>query len=367
MILRRRAMSIGLSTLAALLLSGFITACGSMTPTPADLGQPQTPASPVLKIYANPDQFAPDILAAFEQKYGAKIALSTYESDTELLNTLLNGPTDFDLVLARGYVIPQLRTSNLLAPLNKDDLPNLENLMPEFQNSSADPGNRHCVPYQWGTMGIGYNPALTGQDIVSWSDFFSHTQARRLALPNSPRVTLGLALLATGNSPNTTEKANLEKARVLLTGQAGHMISYIASPVQQLLDGRAAAVVDRMAALIAASRQNPALKYALPREGTLLWRDYLCLMKDTPHPALAEHLLNDLLDPATGLAAVRFTGQSSPNAEVVSRLPPQEQSDPVMYPAADSAQRDRLFALAELSQAANGLYDETWKSLQTDR
>ncbi len=80
----------------------------------------------------------------------------------------------------------------------------------------------------------------------------------------------------------------------------------------------------------------------------------------------AEQLLNQLLDPRAGLVSVRFTGQSSPNQNVVSQLPADEQNDPLMYPAADSAQRDRLFMLVELGPSAVQLYNETWNSLPID-
>jgi spermidine/putrescine transport system substrate-binding protein len=367
MIHRRHAISIGLCTFVALLLTGLAAACSSMTPTPADSTPVQSPASNLLKIYAPPDQLAPDVLAAYEKKYGVKVAVMTYDSEPELLKTLLSGPIDFDLVLASDDMIPQLRAGNLLTPLDKDQLPNLSNLSPEFQNSPADPGLRHCVPYQWGLIGIGYNSAKIGQAVVGWRDIFSRTLTLRLALPNSPRVTLGAALLASGLSPNTTEKANLDQARVLLAAQANRIISYTMSPAQQLLKGSADVAVDRLGALMAARLKDPALQYALPREGSLLWADYLCLMKETPNARPAEQLLNQLLDPQVGLVSVRFTGQSSPNQSVVARLPTAEQIDPLRYPAANSAQRDRLFMLVELGPSAVELYNEIWNSLPINR
>ena len=359
----RRAISIGLCTCSALLLIGLIVACNTMTPTPANLNQGKAPDTPVLKIYARPDQFAPEVLAAFGPKHGAKVEVSLYQSEPELLNTLLNSPIDFDLVLASSYMIPQLRSNDLLRPLDKGQLSNLSQLAPEFQNPQSDPGNRYCVAYQWGTIGVGYDSKTVSQKLVSWQDVFSPTQPYRLALPGSPRVTLGVALLATGSSPNTTEKAKLDRAEQLLANDAGHIITYTVSPVRQLLDGSVDIAVDRAGNLIAASRQNPVLKIALPREGSLQWTDYLCLMKDAPNAALAEAFLNELLEPQAGLATVQFTGQSSPNQAVVRQLPPAEQTDPMKYPAADSPQRERLFKLVDLGSVAADLYSHTWSKL----
>ncbi len=364
MIHRRCAISIGLKAFVLLLAIGLSAACAPSTPTPAGSIATKAPASNVLKIYTRPDQFAPQALGAFEQKYGAKVTLTTYSNEPELLNTLQTGPTDFDLALVSGYMIPQLRTDNQLMPLNKENLPNLKNLLPEFLTSRPDPGLRNCVPYQWSTIGVGYNPNLTGYDVVTWADFFSPTHSLRLALPNSPRVILGTALLASGDSPNTTDFAALKRAQTLLTDLQNRVITYTVSPVQQLLDGSAASVIDRTGSLIKVSRQNPTLKYVLPHEGALRVTDYVCLMKDTPNQGLAETFINELLTPEAGLATVRFTGQSSPNQAVVAQLSPAEQTDPLMYPAADSELSERLFRLVDLGPD-DSLYDNAWNNLQT--
>ena len=363
MILHRRALSIGLSLCAALFLTGLAVACTSTTPEPIASPSPGASASNLLKIYTLPDQFAPEALAAFEQESGVKVVLTTYTHEVELLKTLEAGPIDFDLVLVNSYLIPALRAQNLLAPLDKDALSNMQHLRPEFENPHADPGNRHCVPYQWGLIGIGYDSTTVESAMVSWNDLLSHTQALRLALPDSPRITLGAVLLASGNSPNTIEKAKLEQAKAMLLAY-GHPISYSVSPAQQLLDGSADVVVDRLGTLMMASQKNPALKYSLPREGTLRWASYLCLMKDTPNTVYATQLINQLFNPQVGLASVRFTGQSSPNRDVIALLPPAEQADPLKYPASAGAQSRQLFILADLEPQALDLYDQTWNALQ---
>ncbi len=49
--------------------------------------------------------------------------------------------------------------AGVFQPLDKALLPNLANLDPELMAliTQFDPGNRHGVPYLWGTTGIGYN------------------------------------------------------------------------------------------------------------------------------------------------------------------------------------------------------------------
>jgi spermidine/putrescine transport system substrate-binding protein len=94
------------------------------------------------------------------------------------------------------YLVTVLRRENLLAPLNKDNLPNFENLDPRFINPTLDPGNRFCIPYLWGTTALGYNLKATGKEITSWKDVFGPANVRRVALLDGARESLGLALLA---------------------------------------------------------------------------------------------------------------------------------------------------------------------------
>ncbi len=361
-ILHRRVNSIRCSPFVIGLLLGLLTACSSPVATPT-LGPTESAAGSVLKIYTPPDQFAPEVLEAFAQKHNAKVTLATYRDETELNTEIESGPIDYDLVLIDGYQIPPLRTGDRLEPLNKDNIPNINLLSPEFQNSHFDPGNRYCVPYQWSMLGIGYNPNLTGHSLTSWRDVFSYTQQLAWALPDSSRITLGAVLLALGSSPNTTEAARLQQVQATLAAHASQLITYTAQPARQLLTGQAAVAIDRLGSLIQASQHNPALQYVFPQEGSLRVTEFVCLMKDAPNAALAEQFINDLLEPSNGLAAIRFTGQSSPNQAVVDQLPDNERADPLKYPAADSQPRNRLYLLTELAPETLRLYSTIWNQI----
>ena len=76
---------------------------------------------------------------------------------------LLAGHSGYDIVVpsASPFMARQIAAGAYL-PLDKAKLPNLQNLDPRMLAlaATADPGNRHGVPYLWSVTGLGYNAAM---------------------------------------------------------------------------------------------------------------------------------------------------------------------------------------------------------------
>ena len=51
----------------------------------------------------------------------------------------------------------RMLADDALQELDKDLIPNLDNLTPEVKNLPYDPDNTYSVPYFWGSVGIIYN------------------------------------------------------------------------------------------------------------------------------------------------------------------------------------------------------------------
>ena len=63
----------------------------------------------------------------------------------------------------------------LVSPIDADAFSNVSNMDPQFMDAPFDPGNAHCLPYQWGTTGIGYragHPYFEENPPTSWAAIF---------------------------------------------------------------------------------------------------------------------------------------------------------------------------------------------------
>ncbi|NEO27653.1 MAG: spermidine/putrescine ABC transporter substrate-binding protein, partial [Kamptonema sp. SIO4C4] len=168
----------------------------------------------VLNVYNWSTYIDPEVITQFEEKFDVTVQYDTFESNEALLAKIQPGNPGYDIIVPTGDYIQNMAAQGLLEELNHDNIPNLENVDEAFLDPPFDPGNQYSIPYQWGTIGIGYNIEATGGEITSWGEIFDEEYAGRVALMEDPRATLGVILMYLGYSPNTTNSEELEDSGV---------------------------------------------------------------------------------------------------------------------------------------------------------
>ena len=126
-----------------------------------------------LNVYNWATYIAEDTIANFEAACGVNVVYDTYASDDDMLVRLRQGNPGFDLVVPSDVIVTLMVDEGLILELDKANIPNWANLDPTFLDLPFDPGNRFSAPYQWGTVGIGYNVEKVGE-ISSWAELFSY-------------------------------------------------------------------------------------------------------------------------------------------------------------------------------------------------
>src|SRR5690349_1828882 len=113
----------------------------------------------ILNVFSWPDYVAPDTISNFAREYGIKVNFDTYDSTEMAEARLLAGRTGYDVVVHAERYSARLIPIGVYQPLDKSRLTNWKNLDPKILEKlqAADPGNRHGVPYMWGTTGFTYN------------------------------------------------------------------------------------------------------------------------------------------------------------------------------------------------------------------
>jgi len=109
-----------------------------------------------LSVYNWADYIDEELLTKYEEEYGVKIIYDTYASNEDLLAKLQAGATGYDVIMPSDYMVSQMIELGLLAEIDTSTIPNFANISDDFKDAPFDPGNKHCVPYQWGTTGIAY-------------------------------------------------------------------------------------------------------------------------------------------------------------------------------------------------------------------
>ncbi|MCU0479768.1 MAG: spermidine/putrescine ABC transporter substrate-binding protein [Anaerolineae bacterium] len=324
-----------------------------LTPTPTPKRE--------LAIYNWGTYIAPQLLTDFETAYGVTIRYEEFDSDDALLDDLRAGSTH-DIVVPSDTLMPLMRSKGLLARLNHDNIPNLANLAPEFANPSYDPQNRYSVPYQWGTIGIGYHIGRTGRELTSWRDLFDPAFAGRVGILDDYNLALGAILMLLGYSPNSLNVVQLEEAGAFLMSHLNQLLIIGDTAQDYLASGELDIVVEFNGDIAQLMRDDPDIRFIIPEEGGYIWVDVLAIPANSPNKDLAELFINFMLDPQNGATLSNEIRYGSPNLASRPFLNPDDLIDPVIYPSED-VQR-RLFYQAYIDAQTNALYADIWEQFR---
>jgi len=335
-----------------------VAGCGKEPKGPPAGSETLGPLEDRLNIYNWSDYIGPEVIPGFEKEFGVEVVYDTFESSEEMVAKLLAGAVGYDLVVPPTYAVTALRGANLLAQLSVKYLPNLPNLSSIFRGRPHDPDNRFTVPWQWGMTGIAWRTDRVSRPPQSWSVFLDRSWGGKMTMLDDVRDVIGAFLKYRGHSLNSADPSELEAAERDAIAAKKNLKAYLSAPVKSQLIGGDVWIAQLWNGDAAqAAREEPAISWALPDEGSTLWIDSLAVPRSAPHPRAAHEFINYILRPEIGASISRATGYGTPNQAAMPLL-----AKPVPYP--DPGQLARLEVQTDLG-AASGLWDEVWTRIKT--
>ena len=330
------------------------------------LGAGPAPAAEAkLNIFIWSEYLDPQVVKDFEREFACKVTVDVYEDAESMLAKLQGGGTAlYDLVVPPDHLVPTMVKLQLLAPLRRTNLPNFQNLDAKFTNPPYDRGNQFSVPYQWGTVGILVRPAPGKPVAETWGLVFdAKQQPGKFVLIDSVRDCLGAALKFKGHSVNSTEIPHLKEARDLVIEAKRRATGFDGSvgAKNKVVGKSAGAAIVYSGEAARAMTDDASLHYVIPREGSQMWVDNLCIPAKAPHRELAEKFINYVLDAKVGARLSNFLQFATPNAAARPFIKPEDLKNPAIYPPADVMAK--LEFLEDLG-AKTKLYDEAWTQVK---
>lgn len=318
-----------------------------------------------LNVFIWSEYLDPQVVKDFEQQFACKVTVDVYEDAESMLAKLQGGGTSlYDLVVPPDHLVSTMVKLNLLAPMRSANLPNLKNLDAKFANPPYDRGNRFSIPYQWGTVGILVRPTAGRPVPETWGLVFdAKQQPGKFLLIDSMRDCLGAALKFQGHALNSTEIPHLKAARDLVIEakrRAGGFDGSVGAKNKVAAKSVVAAIVYSGEAARAMT-DDATLRYIIPREGSQIWVDNLCIPAKAPHRDLAEKFINFVLDAKVGARLSNFLQFATPNAAARAFIKAEDLKNPAIYPAPEVMAK--LEFLEDLG-AKTKLYDEAWTQVK---
>lgn len=346
---------------AAALVSGTLTACSASTSGEARQ----------LNILNWADYLHPDAITEFERRYGIKVIYDTFASNEALMSKLQAGGTKYDIIVPSSYMVKQLKRLHLLDQLEHDRIKGLDMLMPRFRNSLFDPGLKYCVPYTWGTTGIGYNLEhftkllrLPEHNIgrLSWDVFWDKRLSQRMTLLDDGREVIGMALKKSGRSYNSKDATQISAATRTLIEQKPLVMAYTSDQViVELTSGDSYLSQVFSGDAYQARRENPQVRYVIPAQGASIWTDNFCIPLSAPHKNNAYLWINYMLEPAVAAACANFTHYATANWGAFKGVDRELKEDPNLYPP-----ESILSSCEELEDIGSAIFvfDKMWTELK---
>jgi spermidine/putrescine-binding protein len=302
-----------------------------------------------------------EVVAEFKRRTGIDVKVDTFSANEALLAKLQSGVADYDIVVPSDYMVRILVPQGLLQPLDLTHLPHFGNLDRRFLDQEFDRGNRYSVPYLWGTTGLGYNRRKVGA-IDSWQAVFDPRHAGRILMLDDMREVFAAALKLMGRSLNERDPAVLRRAARMISAQKRLVRTYNSSDFANLLaagDVDIAQGYNGELAKVAAA--DPALAYAVPKEGGTLWIDNLAIPKSARHLAAAYAFLDYLLQREVAARIVNAVRYASPNEAARPLVDRAILASPAIYPPPPIL--DRCELIEDLGSTTT-LLDQLWTEIK---
>lgn len=375
--MKKKVLAVSLTSLtacSALLLSG----CGGNAAGSSSADNVgNRSGSNELYVYNWGEYIDEDVIDQFEEETGIKVIYDMFETNEEMYPVIEAGGVNYDVVCPSDYMIQKMRENELLAEINFDNVPNLDQIDPTYleMSKSFDPENKYSVPYTWGTVGILYNTKKLeelGMDVpTKWSDLWDERLDGEILMQDSVRDAFMVALKKDGYSMNSDNEDELQQAKQDLIDQKPLVQAYVIDQVRdKMIGGEAAISVIYSGEMLYIQNEvkdlglDYDLKYVIPEEGTNLWIDSWVIPKNAKNKENAEKWIDFLCRPEIAKQNFDYITYSTPNKGAFDLLDEEIQNNKALFPDIDSLKDSEVFEY--LGDEVDAVYNELWKEVKSN-
>ena len=376
--MKKKVFAISMAGLTA--ASALLSGCGASGNTGAsgtDSAASGSADGGELYVYNWGEYIDEDVISQFEEETGITVVYDLFETNEEMYPVIEAGAVNYDVVCPSDYMIQKMRENDLLAELNFDNIPNIDQIDPAYMEMSQafDPENKYSVPYCWGTVGILYNTRLLEELGVpaptKWADLWDERLSGEILMQDSVRDAFMVALKKDGYSMNSESKDELEQAKQELIDQKPLVQAYVIDQVRDKMIGGEAAVGVIYSGEMLYIQDEVAnlgldynLEYVIPEEGTNLWLDSWVIPKNAKNKENAKKWIDFMCRPEIAKANFEYITYPTPNKGAFELLDEDMQNNKAVFPDIDSLKDSEVYQY--LGDDTDAIYNELWKEVKAN-
>ena len=323
-----------------------------------------------LYIYNWAEWWPEEIYEGFSKEFGIQIVEDNFASVDELVTKFkLHPEARYDLIPPGTRSFSELKNLGIPQKINHDWIPNVNKyLLETVKKASYDPGYQYSVGYNIYFTCYGYNTKYVDENdprIPHWDMLFEGKEyAGKISMINSMYDTIGSALKYLGFSWNSDDEHELAMARDVLLRQKPWVVAYDSWPRRLVLEEEAWIVHNWNGDIRFLHQDLPALKAAVPPEGTEMGIDSLVIPKGAPHPATAHLFINYLFRPEVNALLLEGINFASTHAVASELFPEELKKWPGICPSEELLNRCEFISLKAYTGKGKELRMKIWEELK---
>jgi len=307
-----------------------------------------------------------DILTEFEELTGIKVNYTTFATNEELYAKLKGGGVSYDVIIPSDYMISKMIKEGMVQKINMDNIPNYKYIMEDFRGLEYDPRNEYSVPYTWGTVGIIYDTTVIdlAPEEIDWDILWNEDYADQILMFDNPRDAFAIAEIMLGYSINTEDEKELEEAAELLKEQKKVVQAYVMDEIFDKMGASDALIAPYYAGdALMIMEENEDLGFVVPKSGTNLFVDAMCIPSSSKQKEAAEIFINFMCEPDIAHANIDYICYSTPHSAAYEMLDEEVRNDPVSYPSDEVKANMTVFV--NLSDEASKTMQDLWTQMKS--
>lgn len=261
-----------------------------------------------------------DVITEFERLTGCDVNYTTFESNENMYSKLSGGGVSYDIIIPSDYMVERLISEDMLLPLDYGNIPNFSKYFDNekyghlMENGIGD----YAVIYNVGTTILIYNKNFVKEEPTSWEVLWDEQYKGKVLMFNNPRDSFAIAQFVLGQSINTTEKSEWDKAAELLMEQRKTVKpEYVMDEVFiKMESGEYAFATYYAGDYELMVENNPDLGFVFPKEGVNTFYDAMCIPSAAQNKKGAEAFINFMLEPEIAIANAEYIYYATPNKAV---------------------------------------------------
>jgi spermidine/putrescine transport system substrate-binding protein len=316
-------------------------------------------------VYFNwADYIEPKLIRAFEKRYDVKVRESNFDSMQGMMAKLRSG-NRYDVIFPSSEWVDRLRRANQLLKIDLGQLPNAGSMYQHFNGPWYDPDSDRTVPYAMYASGIIYRAdKITGMT-GSWNDMGNPTAEGRAYLLDDFQEVIGAGNLVSGAGLNSTEPADVEKAKEWALGLKPKMRGFSTDDVVNVVSGNAWIHHGWNGDVVNIRNQvDKPENYTFQKcsEGIPLGTDCFAIPANAEHPGTALTFINFMLDPENASKNIEYIGYPMPYEGPDETFAALVKDDPSINVTIDDLENGQQFG--DLGAQGRRLWDQTWTEIK---